>query len=102
LNTRFYNTTREDGQYVISFTAINTANDFSILEIFQDNPDKSFTPYEVGDELKKRGNNMLQSSVKRGITDLTTNGLLINTDVKVKERYGRPNYKWKLKTNDNE
>lgn len=84
----------------MEFKTINRAYDFIILEVFTDNPDKSFTPYEAWDELVKRGHTVLQSSVKRGITDLTSGGYLENTGIKITERYGRPNYKWKLKTNE--
>ena len=90
----FYNTTHEDGQLLMHFTDVSKALNTEVLGVFEASPDKSFTPYEVGDALN---NKMLASSVKRSITDLTTLGHLIKTDEKVIERYGRPNYKWKLK-----
>lgn len=92
----FYNTTSESGQLLMDFRIKNAVSNSVVLEVFTDNPDKSFTPYEVEDELKKRNYNMLQSSIKRAITDLTNYGKLVNTGIKVVERYGRPNYKWKL------
>lgn len=92
----YYNTTQESGQTLLMFTELNKVSSMEVLSIFETYSDKSFTPYEIGDLMKGR---MLQSSIKRAITDLTALGYLVKTGEKVIERYGRSNYKWKLNLN---
>lgn len=92
----YYNTTSESGQLLMEFKSMADINTGTVLWVFESYPETSFTPYEVGDILERSGFKMLQSSIKRSITDLTGQGKLINTGVKVTERYGKPNYKWKL------
>lgn len=93
----FYNTINESGQLLFDFRRANDFTDTYVVDIFKKYPDRSFTPYQIADELIKMGiTNMLQSSIKRSITDSTKAGILIKTDVRVKERYGKVNYTWKL------
>jgi hypothetical protein len=93
----FHNTTHESDQLAFDFNEINKAKNKDVLAVFEANPGVSFTPYQVGDIMIAKGSKMLQSSIKRAITDLTKQGLLVQTSEKVIERYGRPNYKWMLK-----
>lgn len=91
MKSTFYNTTHESDQLAFNFTEVNESYNKDVLEVFKQHPDMAFTPYEIGDRLP-----MLQSSIKRAISDLTALGYLVNTGLKKKERYGRNNYLWKL------
>lgn len=91
---QFHNTTHENE--VSGYKMANLINNLSVLEVFESSPDRSFTPYEVNDVLESKKIKMLQSSVKRAITDLTSAGKLMNTGIKKMERYNRPNYTWIL------
>lgn len=97
-NIPFYNTTKEEK--TTAFSKINHYANLSVLEVFESNPDRSFTPYEVYDVLQEKGNKMEFTSCRRAITDLETLGKIVNTRVKVMERKGRNNFKWQLYTNE--
>lgn len=92
----YYNTTHLDEQLAFDFSEVNKIINKDVLGVFESEPLKSFTPYEVNDVLESKKIKMLQSSVKRAITDLTSAGKLINTGIKKMERYGRNNYTWIL------
>ncbi len=65
-----------------------------ILNFFKINKDKKYTPQEILEILFK---NTPITSVRRAITNLTTEGLLIKTEVTRKGIYGKNNYCWKYK-----
>lgn len=92
----FFNTTGESGQMLMSFTNTADAQDIIVLELFQDSPDSSFTAWEALKKLEAKGHSYLITSVRRAITTLTKQGVLVNTGVKVIEIKGRPNCKFKL------
>jgi hypothetical protein len=67
-----------------------------ILEFFKMYPDNSYTPFEVHRHVLR---DCPVTSVRRALSNLTTEGKLVKTSVKVKEKYGKSNYKWKLVVN---
>jgi len=92
----YFNSTEESGQMLMSFTNSADAQDIIILELFQDNPDRALTAWEALKKLEAKGHSFLITSVRRAITTLTKQGLLVNTGIKKIELYSRPNYKFKL------
>lgn len=69
-----------------------------IMDIFKSNPDQMFTPFDVEYRLlvyHPAGYPI--TSIRRCITNLTSDGKLIKTDQKRKGKYGDLNFCWKLK-----
>lgn len=93
---KYHNSTQESDETVKVFKNFNLAVNLSVLEVFEANPDRSFTPFEVHDLLIKSGSKMELTSCRRAISDLEDLGKLENTKEKVMERKGRPNWKWKF------
>ena len=91
----FYNTTKESGGILETFKSKASAQDDIILSLFNKNPKRLFSPYDVW-KLKFTENTPL-TSIRRSITNLTNRGILIKTDQKVQGNYGRPTYLWQLK-----
>lgn len=90
----YFNTTHETGQMLMTFSNSADAQDIIILELFQDNPDRALTAWEALNLLESKGYKYLITSVRRAITTLTKQGLLINTGIKKVELYSRPNFKF--------
>lgn len=90
----YFNTTHETGQMLMTFSNSADAQDIIILELFQDNPDRAYTAWECLALLEQLGYKYLITSVRRAITTLTKQGLLINTGIKKVELYSRPNFKF--------
>jgi predicted transcriptional regulator len=67
-----------------------------ILCFFKKHKDGKFTPLEV---YRLAGLTCPITSVRRAITDLTKENLLIKTNETVTESYGSYNFKWKLNKN---
>lgn len=60
---------------------------------------KEYTPWEVYQALTHTGvihRNTPEQSIKRAITNLTTSGKLIKTDIRRIGKYGTLNFTWKL------
>lgn len=89
----YFNSTSEQGQMLMTFSNSADAQDIIILELFQDNPDRALTAWEALNLLESKGYKYLITSVRRAITTLTKQGLLINTGIKKVELYNRPNFK---------
>lgn len=69
----------------------------AILMIFQKNKGKLFQPSEILKIAKKSGKNLLLTSVRRSLTNLTDEGHLIKTHFQGKGIYGKPEHKWMYK-----
>ena len=91
----FYNTTNEEGQYLIRLETKALGLEERVLEIYCANPTKGFAWFEV---LALLPQNTCEGSVKRAITNNKTNGFLDKTTEKAISPYGSPCYKYKLKT----
>lgn len=95
----YFNTTNLQGRELKGrVMRVGTQNNI-ILTHFKLRPSQVFTPCEVWIALKmiKRiGNNVPITSIRRSITTLTDLGFLVKTDVKRPGIYGEKNYCWKL------
>lgn len=65
-----------------------------VLDWFQAHDLALATPFEIRDRVLP---NSPVTSVRRAMTNLTTAGLLVKTEHKKAERYGRRNYLWRLR-----
>ena len=91
----FFNTTAESGQLLMNYESIAKGQETDIVSVF--NPGDKLTPYEVEFRLSRSNKTMLIGSVKRGLTNMVTKGLLTkNSEMKL-GAYGRKNYTWSLK-----
>ena len=91
----FYNTTKEYGKTLRLYNKKANQQNFIVLKFFKENPDKTFTPTEVFNEIATV--NTPVSSFKRSITTLTKQGKLEKTTEKRMGEYGRMGFTWKLK-----
>ena len=90
----FYNTIHQTGDQLDLFKKNNVKQDDKIYTFFTENPDKTFTPFEVQNEMKMR--NVPITSIRRAMNSLTRKGMLIKTDEQRLGEYGKVNYCWKL------
>lgn len=68
---------------------------YIVLSVFESEPGKGFTPFQVQNILNARGHEYPITSVRRAITNLTDDGELVkHEDKKKKERYGAANCTW--------
>ena len=67
-----------------------------ILQLFRDNPNRTFTPCEVHHDLGVGKWNTPLTSIRRAITTLTKLGYLERTNEKRLGWYGRKSYAWRL------
>lgn len=88
----WYNTTKEKNKAALDKKALTQSQ--TIHEWFKKNPKEAATPFEIMDHCKFK---CPITSIRRAMTDLTSEGLLVKTNEKVVERYGISNYKWMLK-----
>lgn len=95
MSKSFYNTTNETGDKLSLFDQKAGRQETVILEWFTKHPDDLRTPFEIWDSLFTP--EVPITSVRRAISNLTKRGLLVKTDKKKLEEYGRENYCWKLK-----
>ena len=89
----YYNTTNEEGKQVKLFNEKNETQDEVVIGIFQIqkrmlSPSDVWKLYPLVD--------VPLTSIRRTISDLTKEGLLIKTPHKKDGIYGRPEYFWQL------
>lgn len=90
----FYNTNNESGEDLKRSRGKAWKQDEIILELFQNNPFNSYTPFEVMDILEMR--HVPITSIRRAMNSLTRNGLIEKTQEQRFGEYGKLNYCWKL------
>jgi len=96
----YYNTLPTiDNRQLLMFERAAETCKLLVLDIFQRFPNTSFTPYETYQILVNLGRSYPKDSVKRSITDLTTEGVLIKTGERRKGQYHVFNNCWKLNPN---
>ena len=94
METNFYNTTKESGADLKKSKEKTFSQSEKILNFFEDNKGKSFTPFDV---LKNVfGENTPITSIRRSMTDLERLGRLKKTKEQRVGLYGKMNYCWKL------
>lgn len=92
--TSYYNTTNETGADLKESEGKAQKQEVVILNFFKANPLRKYTPLMVHRLLELA---CPETSTRRAISNLTKDQELIRTDKKVKEKYGSPNYMWRLK-----
>jgi len=90
----FYNTVPLTGEMLIKFQEKAFKQQEIVLSFFQKHPERSFTPIEVHYHLWKAKYTYPLTSVRRAITNLTSEGKLVMVGRKM-EQYGSPNNTWK-------
>ena len=97
----YYNTNRETSDTLqISWNQANKQKKL-IYHIFtslwSDKTGSYFAPHQIKDILSERyEENYPLTSIRRAITDLTTEGMLIKTDYRVKGNYGKKVHTWRV------
>lgn len=89
----YYNTNTETGEVLKQSHAKALTQEQKILRYFQDHPSREFTPFDI------QRNVLYDSpvtSVRRAMTDLTTDGKLEKTDTQKMGKFSKMNYCWKL------
>ena len=95
----YYNTTKIHGTNLLEAIAKAVTQEDKIIAFFklQEHtcPDSSLTPFDVLDAVFSTSTPI--TSVRRAMTNLTTAGKLIKTDIQRAGRYGMVCHTWKLK-----
>ena len=91
----FYNTVNLNGTDLKKAVQKSNRQSDRVLKIFKMNA-IPMTPAQVSGYYDDLYSPSPLTSIRRAITNLTKDGRLIKTDVKVPGIYGTPNYKWKL------
>lgn len=95
----YYNTTKTTANKLKKFVKNNKGQNKLILELFKINPKLELSPFEVQTALKRlRLLNAPITSIRRAITDLTTEGGLTRTATRKLGPYGRDSFCWKFKS----
>lgn len=95
----FFNTINLEGLELLKSIADSRKQEDIVYHLFAMLPHREMTPFMVLNILlscKYIHEKTPITSIRRVITNLTEAGLLIKTDNKVMEEYGKPNYTWKL------
>lgn len=88
----YYNTVNLESNELIENGRKAVSQEQVVYQIFLNNPHAYLTPFEV----MKLANLQCINSVRRAITDLTTEGKLQKTSVKKVGEFGHKNHTWKL------
>jgi len=88
----FYNTNNETGDSLNNSRKNTEKQSDVIYRVFQANPNMGLTPFEVESAV---GNNWPITSIRRAITDLTSEGKLEKTEETRMGPYGKQTYCWK-------
>jgi hypothetical protein len=92
----FYNTINLKGKYLDRAMSQAKTQKSKILVYFRRRPGMKCTPFEVLQFFNAIGYDWPITSVRRAMTDLTADGLLVKTSLKSDERLGKPNHCWTL------
>jgi len=102
----YYNTNEETGQTLKDSRGQAKTQEDIILRFFQHYPYRSFTPFEVQEEIRiLRGKDYPITSVRRAMTDLTSEDRLIKvvSPLTMKAgKYGKPNHVWRISRTSSE
>lgn len=89
---KYYDTTGVSAENQQKFEAAAQKQDDRILTIFKSNPTYLFTPFDIHFMMPS----VPLTSVRRSISNLTEQKLLVKTGTKKMGSYGRENLTWKL------
>lgn len=91
----FYNTTQLTGNDLIRENQKALSQEERILFYFEDSFEPNFTPFEILNDVFQ--NQIPITSVRRAMTNLTSQGKLIKTDIQRLGAYGKVCFAWRLK-----
>jgi hypothetical protein len=91
---RFYNTIKLSGEALIEAETSAQKQRELVEMFFRKNIGMNFTPFEVLEALKIKAP---ITSIRRAITNLTNDGILVKTNEMRIGEYGKPNHTWELK-----
>jgi predicted HTH transcriptional regulator len=92
METSHYNTTKESGKQLEIFEQTAKNQESQILELMK--LYKKLSPSDI----EEKTDNLILTSIRRALTNLTKDGKLIKTSEKKKGIYGRDEYLWEIKT----
>jgi len=92
----FYNTIKQTGQLLLNYRERAANQNDIVLYVFQIQQ-QPLTPFEVQNELEKKGYHWPITSIRRAITSLTDDGKLRKLEILKNEMYGKPNHQWEVK-----
>ena len=87
----FYNTTHESGKMLEEFRGKALSQEAKIAEHMKKNR-VAYSPYQIRDILFSEATPV--TSIRRAMTNLTDDGVLLKLDRKVISRHGRPCHLW--------
>lgn len=91
----YYNTTNLSGESLVNSKASTMKQEERIYEFFKCNANRVMSPFDVEDALYS--NTMVPiTSIRRAITNLTTDERLVKTTNQKTGPYGKPCYCWKF------
>tara|TARA_R100001594_G_scaffold744_3_gene2972 strand:+ start:733 stop:1035 length:303 start_codon:yes stop_codon:yes gene_type:complete len=96
----YYNTTKQKANNLKDWELKALSQESLIKKFMELNKDLSFTPFEIQEAFLEEDVIWPITSVRRALTNLTKDNVLIKTDELVPADYGRPNYKWQWRNND--
>lgn len=91
----YYNTTKESGEKLKEYQAKELTQKEKITRHFLKNKGKEFTPSEVWQKLFDIFTPI--TSIRRSITDLTGEGILVKTENQKKGIFGRNEHCWRYR-----
>ena len=90
----YYNTVNLSGKK-LSKAIKRAASQEEMIKVFmKHNKHKSYTPFEIQDAFLKEDIIFIITSVRRALSNLTQNSILIKSKNMVIADYGSPNHKW--------
>tara|TARA_R100000808_G_scaffold1469_1_gene6668 strand:+ start:1300 stop:1608 length:309 start_codon:yes stop_codon:yes gene_type:complete len=93
----YYNTTKQRANQLKNWTQQALSQEMLIRKFMELNKDLSFTPFEIQDAFLSEDIRWPITSVRRALTNLTKDKIIVKTDELIDGGYGRPNYKWQWK-----
>ena len=95
----YYNTTHQQGAELTAAVARTNKQEAAIIEIFKQRPGLQATPWEVLSLCILTGHNFLIGSVRRAMTDLCSDNILIKTGERVvsDKGVGSPEHKFMMR-----
>jgi len=98
MNESYHNTNAEEGNTLTESNRKASKQEDAILEFFKRNPGKAYSPEDIYSELITLQNSPL-TSIRRAITNLTTQMKLQKTDEQRTGSFGKKIFCWKYREN---
>lgn len=93
---KFHNTIDIAGKSLKQAKKKVNEQEILIMQYYMQHPYAMPTPWQLHDWLKSKGHDLLITSVRRTLTDLTDEGKLVKSHVQFKGPKGQPNHAWML------